>query len=387
MLEMARALKRMIDKDLIEAPKRTIRFLWVPEFAGTVPYIKAYLERTRNTLAVINCDMIGEDLHLTGGTFNVTCTPDSMPSYLNDVVVNFTILADGLNLRSVNGSNHPFAYRIRPFGGGSDHYIFNDGALSVPSVMFGHGDTFHHTSLDTPDKVDPSELRRVCFTALGSTYYMANAAEKEAKDMALLITRNGISRMSQDYYDSLSLMHRADDAKKLHSAYEQVLNVIEHSLQREIQAVRSTRIFVKEEKTIKEIQGYTENLSELGNNFRAEAQKFYSGLCRTLGIKLKPITLTAEEKRLQRIVPLRSKDFVCPLQSEYVEEKLGQGVLGQIKLRGYAAYEAVNFADGKKSLYDIARAVSAEFGPVDAKDVEVFFKILEKAGLFRLNTL
>lgn len=387
MLEMARALKRMIDEDLIEAPKRTIRFLWVPEFAGTVPYIKAHLERTRNTLAVINCDMIGEDLHLTGGTFNVTCTPDSLPSYLNDVVVNFTLLADGLNLRSVNGSNHPFAYRIRPFGGGSDHYIFNDGALSVPSVMFGHGDTFHHTSLDTPDKVDPSELRRVCFTALGSTYYMANAAEKEARDMALLITRNGISRMSQDYYDSLSLMHKAENAKKLHSAYEQVLNVVGHSLQRETQAVRSTRIFVKEEKTWKEIQGYTKNLSELGNNFKTEAQKFYSDLCRTLGIKPKPMALTAEEKRLQRIVPLRSKDFVCPLQSEYVEEKLGQGVLGQIKLRGYAAYEAVNFADGKRSVYDIARAVSAEFGPVDAKDVEDFFKILEKAGLFRLKTL
>jgi aminopeptidase-like protein len=387
MLEMARALKRMIDEGLIEAPKRTIRFLWVPEFAGTVPYIKAHLERIRNTLAVINCDMIGEDLHLTGGTFNVTCTPDSLPSYLNDVVVNFTRMADGLNLRSVNGSNHPFAYRIRPFGGGSDHYIFNDGALSVPSVMFGHGDTFHHTSLDTPDKVDPSELRRVCLIALGSTYYMANAAEKEAKDMALLITRNGISRISQDYYDTLSLMHGAEDANKLHAAYKQVLNVIEHSLKREVQAVRSTSIFVKEEKTRREIQSYTENLNKLGNNFKTETQKFYSGLCRTLGTKPKPMALTAEEKRLQRIVPLRSKDFVCPLQSEYVEEKLGQGVFGLIRLRGYAAYEAVNFADGKRSLYDIARAVSAEFGPVDAKNIEAFFKILEKAGLFRLKTL
>ena len=163
--------------------------------------------------------------------------------------------------------------------------------------------------------------------------------------------------------------------------------MIEHSLQRESQAVRSTRIFAKEEKTRKEIQGYTENLSELGKNFKTEAQRFYSGSCRTLGIKQKPMALTAEEKRLQRIVPLRSKDFVCPLQSEYVEEKLGQGVLGQIKLRGYAAYEAVNFADGKRSVYDIARAVSAEFGPVDAKDVEDFFNILEKAGLFRLKTL
>ncbi len=387
MLEMARALKRMIDEGLVEPPKRTIRFLWVPEFAGTVPYIKAHLERTRNTLAVINCDMIGEDLHLTGGTFNVTCTPDSLPSYLNDVVVNFTRLADGLNLRSVNGSNHPFAYRIRPFGGGSDHYIFNDGALSVPSVMFGHGDTFHHTSLDTPDKVDPSELRRVCLIALGSTYYMANAAEKEAKDMALLITRNGISRISQDYYDALPLLHRAEDAKKLHSAYQQVLNVIEHSLQREIQAVLSTGIFVKDRNARKEIQAYTQNLNALGKGFNTESQKFYSDLCRTLGTKPKQITLTADEQRLQRIVPVRSKDFVCPLQSEYVEEKLGQGVLRQVRLRGYTTYEAVNFADGKRSLYDIARAVSAEFGPVAAKDVETFFQILEKAGLFKLKTL
>lgn len=387
MLEMARALKRMIDDGLIQPPKRTIRFLWVPEFAGTVPYIKAHLERTRNSLAVINCDMIGEDLHLTGGAFNITCTPDSLPTYLNDVVVNFTRLADGLNLRSVNGSNHPFAYSIRPFGGGSDHYIFNDGALSVPSVMFGHGDTFHHTSLDTPDKVDPSELRRVCLIALGSTYYMANASEKEAKEMALLITRNGISRISQDYYDALSLMNRVEDSKNLHSAYKQVLNVIEHSLQREIQAVLSTHVFIKDGNTRNEIQAQTQNLRALGNSFKAEAQRFYSSSCRALGIKTNQMILTAEEKRLQRIIPVRSEDFVCPLQSEYVEEKLGQGVFGQIKLRGYAAYESVNFADGKRSLYDIARAVSAEFGPVDAKEVESFFKILEKAGLFKLKTM
>jgi aminopeptidase-like protein len=387
MLEMARALKKMIDKGLINKPKRTIRFLWVPEFAGTVPYIKAYLERTRNTLAVINCDMIGEDLHLTGGTFNVTCTPDSLPSYLNDVVVNFTKLADRLNLRSMNGSNHPFAYRIRPFGGGSDHYIFNDGALSVPSVMFGHGDTFHHTSLDTPDKVDASELRRVCFVALGSTYYMASASEEEAKNLARLIARNGISRLSEDYYDTLPRMFEADDAAKLHEAYKQVLNVVEHSLQREIQSVRSTHAFVKNAQTKKEIDRTTENLTLLGNGLSKEAQKLYADLCRKFGMKPKPVTLTAEEKRLSRVVPLRAEDFVCPLQSSYVEEKLGQGIMRPLKLRGNAAYEAINFADGKRSIYDIARAVSAEFGPVNAKDVEDLFKILEKTELFRLKTM
>ena len=49
-LEMARALKKMVDKGLLEPPKRTIRFLWVPEFSGTVPYIQAHLQRIRNTL-------------------------------------------------------------------------------------------------------------------------------------------------------------------------------------------------------------------------------------------------------------------------------------------------------------------------------------------------
>ena len=387
MLEMARALKKMVDKGLIEPPKRTIRFLWVPEFAGTVPYIQAHLKRTRNTLSVINCDMIGEDIHLTGGTFNITCTPHSMPSYLNDVVVNFTILAEKLKLRSMNGSNHPFAYRVRAFSGGSDHYIFNDGALKVPSVMFGHGDIFHHTSLDTPDKVDASELRRICFIALGSTYYLAKASDKEAKDMSRLVARNGLSRLSSDYYDGLSRMYEAEKAENLHEAYKQVLNVIEHSGRRETQAVLSTRIFVKDRQVERKIEDFTENIKTLSSGFKREAQKIYKNLCREWGIKPERIILTAEEKRLSRIVPLRAEDFVCPLQIDYIEAKLGKGILDKIKLPRYGAYEALNFVDGERSVFDITRAVSAEFGPVNIKDIKNFFKIIEKAELIRLKNI
>ncbi|UCC38460.1 MAG: DUF4910 domain-containing protein [Candidatus Aminicenantes bacterium] len=385
MLEMARALKEMIDKGLVDPPRRTIRFLWVPEFNGTVPYIQAHLERTRSTLSVINCDMIGEDLHLTGGTFNITCTPDSMPSYLNDVVVNFTRLAEGLNLKSINGSNHPFAYRIRPFSGGSDHYIFNDGALKVPSVMFGHGDIFHHTSLDTPDKVDSSELRRVCFVALGSSYYLASASEEEAREMARLITRNGLSRLSADYYDSLSQMLEAGNSKALHRAHMQVLNVIEHSAKREAQAVLSTQVFVDDNKIKKEIESFTKNLKTMSVAFRDETQKVYRGLCQKFQMKPKPITLTAEEKRMKQVIPVRAENFVCPLQTEYIEEKLGQGILNNLKLRRYAAYEALNFVDGQRSILDITRAVSAEYGQIDVQDVYDFFSVLEKAELVKLK--
>ncbi|MGD2295965.1 MAG: DUF4910 domain-containing protein [Candidatus Aminicenantes bacterium] len=387
MLEMARALRRMVDLGLIEPPKRTIRFLWVPEFAGTVPYIKAHLERTRNTLSVINCDMIGEDLHLTGGTFNITCTPDSVPSYLNDVVVNFTRLAESLNLRSLNGSNHPFAYRIRPFSGGSDHFIFNDGALRVPAVMFGHGDTFHHTSLDTPDKVDASELRRVCFIALGASYYLASAAEEEAREISRIISRNGLSRLSEDYYDSLGQMLAAENAENLFQSYKHVLNVIEHSAKREMLSVLSTLVFVQDEPVKKWIKNSTGNLQTLRSAFQIETQKHYKNQCQKMGVKPRAIKQSAEERTMSRIIPVRSENFVCPLQSDWLAEKLGPEVLEEIKLRRYTSYEALNFADGKRSILGITKAVSAEYGPVNIQDVLSFFRILERAGLMTLKKI
>ncbi len=387
MLEMARVLKKLVDSGLIEPPRRTIRFLWVPEFAGTFPYIKAHLERTRSTLAVINCDMIGEDLHLTGGTFNITCTPDSVPSYLNDVVVNFTLLAESLNLRSVRGSQHPFVYKIQPFGGGSDHYVFNDGALKVPSVMLGHGDTFHHTSLDTMDKVDASELRRVCFIALGSSYFMANAAENEAKDMSRIISRNGFARLSFDYYDSLGLMLDAKNPDDLLDLYKQVLNVIEHSFKREMQSVLSTVVFADDDQVKKWIENSTGNLRTLRLTFQIEAQKHFKSLNQKFGVKPQEIQQNAEEKTLSRIVPVREKNFIGPLQMDWLVDKLGAEVLEEIKLQGYSSYEALNFVDGYRSILDIKKAVSAEFGPVKLQDVLSFFRVLERAGLVTLKKL
>jgi aminopeptidase-like protein len=385
MLEMARALKNMVDKGLIEPPRRTIRFLWVPEFAGTVPEVKAHLERTRNTLAVINCDMIGEDLHLTGGMFNITVTPDSVPSYLNDVVVNFAGLIDSLGLRSLNGSDHPFAYRVVPFGGGSDHYIFNDGALRVPAVMFGHDDTFHHTSLDSIDKVDASELRRVCSIALGSTIYLAGAQEPEAKDMARLITRNGLGRLAADYYDALRAVAAADNGGKLFDAAKQAMNVIERSTAREKEAVYSATRFGQGPEFKNEIAGFLINLDALGRLFKTEVGKTYRSLCLKFKVQPQEIAPTQDEKKFFDVVPVRAESFVCPLETDYLVEKLGSDAVGQIRLRGNAAYEALNFVDGKRSVYDITKAVSAEYGPQKVEDIFGFFQVLEKAELVKLT--
>jgi hypothetical protein len=386
MLEIARALKRLVDTGAVPAPRRTIRFLWIPEFNGTVPYIKAHLDRTRNTLAAINCDMIGEDLHKTGGAFNIVATPASLPSYLNDVVVNFTRAIDGLNLRSMNGSDHPFVWNLEPFSGGSDHYLFNDGALKVPSVMFNHGDTFHHTSLDTPDKVDPSELRRVSVIALESVYFLAGAQRAEAEAVARLVARNGAGRLAAEASDALEAILGAGDAAALYQTYSQALNVIGRSQAREKQAVLSTAIFTPEKDYPAKAAAWMEPLDVLAASYKNSASRVFREACAALKIKPELPKPSADKIAWSKVVPVRSPDFVCPLlELDYLIEKLGAGVMERLKLQDYAEYEAVNFADGRRSIHEITQAVAAEYGPQNIRDVAEFFSVLAEAGLFSLK--
>lgn len=382
MLEMARALKVLVDGKTLPAPRRTIRFLWIPEFAGTVPYIKAHLEQTRNTLAALNCDMIGEDLHLTGGRFTITATPDSNPDILTDVAVNFARLIDGLGLRSLNGSSHPFPWMVEPFGGGSDHWIYNDGALKVPSLMFGHGDTFHHTSLDTPDKVDPSELRRVSAMTLGIAYYLASAGESEALDMARLAVRNGLGRLAAEAGDALQTLAAAD-AAGMPAAYGQALNVLEHAGTRErAAAVSAARYAPAAAPAIGRLTG---PLSALEKALRSEIERIWRERCQSLRIKAQDPEVAEEEKALAGIVPVRKSDFACPVEMDFLVEKLGPGVEARIRLGENEAYEALNYADGKRSAADIARAVSATYGPQKGADILEYFKVLADAGLIEFK--
>ena len=385
LLEMARALKTMIASGSIERPKRTIRFLWVPEFNGLVPYIQAHLERTRNALAAVNCDMIGEDLHLTGGTLGIFRTPDSNPSYLNDVVANFASLAESLDLKSLNGSTHPFVWRSLPYSGGSDHVVFNDGALRVPSVMLNRDDTFHHTSLDTMDKVDPTELRRASFIALGAAYYLAAADEKDARAMARLVVRNGLGRHAADVYNSLEALESANDAGSLLAAYRYASNVNSSSGFREKASLLSTLAFVRNRAVEQGIRALAEPLAATQAALSKEVSRVYRERCTELGAKPTEPVLTEAEKALDGIVPVRAADFVCPLGSDFLAEELGSAALDSLEIRGDKAYEALNFVDGKRSLRDICLAVSAEFGPINPSQIDAFFRALEKAGLVRMK--
>ena len=185
LFEVYRTIKMLIEKKKILPPQRTIRFLWVPEFHGTIPWIMEKMEEEAfKPLFCINLDMCGEHPALVGYPFTFSQSSVSTPSYLNDLI---SMIID--NVKDDNqaveqgGWQFPWNYRINPFSGGSDHILFNDDPVRIPSVMFGHPDTFHHTNLDTIEKVDPTTMKRVGITTVTAT--ITAAYEKQYSNQIL----------------------------------------------------------------------------------------------------------------------------------------------------------------------------------------------------------
>ncbi len=174
LLELARAYKYVIDKEILKSPKRTIRFVWVPEFNGTVPWMKYHEDKMRNVLACINLDMIGEHQSKLGQPLEVNFAPRSTPSIINDITSLFVKkIADHPKGIAINGTKTPMSYRLRSYDGGSDHVLFIDSYFGIPSLMLGHNDPNWHSNVDTVEYCDSTELKRVIAMAFSISYILS----------------------------------------------------------------------------------------------------------------------------------------------------------------------------------------------------------------------
>jgi len=198
MIEMARTLKALIDTKKITPPARTIHFVWVPEIYGTMAYLANHREARRCgdwddprgvekwdpqkhqpcIVANLNMDMVGEDTVKTNGRFYFTRTPASVPSFLDTLLEDVLQQTKDASLYAGAGTHNYWPAEEIMLALGSDHEPFL--GLGIPASMLGHEpDWTHHTSEDTVDKTDASELLRVGTLATAAAYWMASATEKD----------------------------------------------------------------------------------------------------------------------------------------------------------------------------------------------------------------
>lgn len=382
-LDIACTLKDLIDSGRLPWPKRTLRFLWVPEWNGTMAYIDNHPEmvgpaRGGKCLANINMDMVGEHLELLHSKLILTRTPDSIPSVVNDVVENMAEMADRMDIRTPRGSLSAFNYRVTPYSGGSDHMMFID--LKIPGVMFSHSpDYTHHTSEDTPDKVDPVEIERCELVASATMLYLANLDPRQGVDLATLTLANAAGQLGDELrkaYDQVSTASK----ESVGSVWAEGQNMLNHATQRSVETLRSILLFNNDPMVKAVVEEMEKELNRQHAAYTAVLQEAAS----SQGYSASRPPVLVEEADMR--IPVRTTRG--PLNFDLPESKLSDTRAAwygseEFTLSSNARFELVNFINGRRTVTEIRNAVSAEFGSVKLKLVSRYLDDLVQAGVLK----
>ena len=401
-LETARVLKKLTAEGKIPPLRRSIRFLFVPEIEGTIAYLKKFPEIGKKFFANINEDMVGESLAKNRSYFSCVQTPWSLPTYLNDVMRSFvewteeTQRYDGqstlLPIWSPTGTRDPFPAVMDKHSGGSDHIVFVDGGVRIPAVMFiCWPDMWYHSSGDTPDKSDATQLKRVVFLSAAAAVCLAGAGPAETEKIIAEVAGRSFARLGQDKVRADRRLRDAAPAD-LHAAFKDVRNIMTQGFVRETDTLGSTRFFIKGDRRLESLlQIQLKAVEACRIPFAKALDEAYKARCLKEGLKPQPVALTADEIRLGKVVPVRTEKMTGPLDMMEFYTLIQNVEARPIIIKVSAMMDEIrNFIDGRKSILQIRDAVAAEADfmnmPAPAvQDVEKFLSLLEKYGYVKLK--
>jgi len=405
-LEAARVLHTLINEGRIPPPKRTIRFLWGPEFSGTGPWVKAHGDIMEKTLCNINMDMVGEWLVKNKAFMCLMRTTYGNPHYINDVMENYyRFVGEGNKERiqnrsgfykvahrivSPNGSDEPFYYSIETHYGASDHEVFNDWGVGVPGIMMiVWPDQWYHTSGDRPDKVDPTQMKRVAVIGAAGAYTVACADDDMAIRIAGETTSNGTRRLGHQLIRGLEELNNAT-AETLSAAYKKACIYIETAVVNEKATLASVNELADDQKKVGDyVKNMQKTIDDIGKTHLAALETHMQTAAQRLNTKPVKVQMTDEEKQANKIVP---KETAKVKMSGY---RGWQELISQVSRQERSKYpyqlnrsvtsELPLLINGKNSVYDIKIMLDAQYKDESSiKDIINYLEILKLAGLVEM---
>ena len=410
-LEIGRTWIKLIKEGTLPRPVRAVHFLWVPEIAYATEYWKKYPDFPKHVVAMTSMDIVGSNQSINKNEQRVLLTPYSFPSFLNDLYVQYLKWMEDTqaikyhNLRDTTpepgrymqdaiidpqGSQDPYHIRIMKHAGGSDHLPFLRSYPRVAGVHFMNWpDVHYHTSEDRPNYLDPTQLKRTAMITMCVSLAMANARPDDALLLAGLTAGHATERIGEDLTLAVEAL-RAASADQLAQAYKEGLVQIHQAYRREALAVRSNALLMGQNpKALASLKDIELSVVATENGDVAKLQSIYKavagqrGQTPVLTPPLKPSEVSASKLYPRHRDPNPYDDFSAAG---------GRASGGRPSMFGghreYSLYdeEAINFADGSRSILDIRDAVSAELGAIDVQTVEKFFRDLEKTGKWSIGT-
>ncbi len=397
-LEIGRALNKLVREERIPRPRRNIRFWWVTEISSQRQYFADNPEAHLQIWVNVNQDMVGANQ--AQGVMrkqNITRLPAARFHFFNDVVesiIEYMVAGNTSELAVAQngiqfypkphvahlGTRHRYNAEMIYFHNNSDHMPFNEAPIGVPATTFTNmPDHYIHSSDDDLWNVDRTQLGRNAASVALIAYTMASVDAESAAAMGAMTFGRGMERLGKNLRVGLTGMAVASN---LTAAYYEAADQVWYAAERERLALNSLR----------EIDPATERAVDelLGELDRREAQamrEVQMAYRHASGQSQPPTKIQSEaESTLSSVTP----DLVAG-PTEFLR---GRGrIRGVGGLHSLMAFEVLNAVDGKRSGFDIYRFVAAEareagayyFGIVTPEAVLQYLQNVADAGLIRLN--
>jgi len=400
-LEAARLLNRLIVEGKIPAPVRGIRFLWVPEFDGTIPWVNMHLDRVKKAICNINLDMVGLNLRENKSFLCFNRSGFSTATYANDVMencyryvgeTNMEGITDNLGRRGFSkrivaptGTDDPFYYRIISLYGSSDNAVFNDWRINVPGLkMNTWPDNYYHSSEDTPDKCDPTQLRRAVFITAATAYTLALADDQMALRLVSEVFTSATVRLGIQAGKSNDMVWRSEK-ENIQPRYKRAAYNLEGSTLAEIAALEKIRQISTQPQVMNLVSSRKQKLDDQLQIQLTSLREVMVSRCNMLGIPPADLKQDEEEKAAAKIVPVPTEkaktigstgNIFSGVSPEFMNENPYNKIVN--------TDEAAGLANGTRNLLQIKKMIDAQFereSPL--KDIVNFYKILKQVELMR----
>jgi len=404
LLEAARALNALIGRGALDRPRRGIRFLLMPEYFGTVAYLSRNEELIPRMVCGLNLDMVGADQELCGSTLIAESPPRCTPSFAGDLAA--LIAADMAGgSRTPDGTQQiPRVRQVRTrFSGGSDHHVLSDPMVGVPSPMLIQWpDRHYHTTHDLPDKIDPDMLALAAGAAATYAYFCASAGRAEATWLLGEMTASFASEVHSEAGRRLRKLFaesepKAERASRALSEMDRVLRLLLEWKRSDLRSL--TRLVDgadSGEGWLDLIRAAEEKLVSAVNEEQCRARRAIRGWAEKHG--LGEVSAPGEpapsdaDTRAAGIVPRRRfkgpmnfPPYLAALPDD--DRRTARESLTKFgSTAGALATHALLWADGKRSLAEIADLVEGETGLRDTSALIEYAELLDKMGLLELIT-
>jgi hypothetical protein len=406
-LEMGRTFIRLVKEGKLPKPKRAIHFLWVPEISGTNAWLAKHADVKSRLIADLNFDMEGLGLTKGRSLWTLDRTPDTFPSFLNDVAqstmefvantnrerVRFRARGYAFSLPVVapNGSHDPFYISVDKHYGASDHVVYmNNG---IPAVIFATWpDPFYHSSQDTPDKLDSTQFKRVAVVGTAAMTVLATADDGMAARVAAESLGRSAARMGEAERKGLGYLADATmDAAQLLEAYKEARNTVRHQTEVEKGVIRSSAVLYASANDAKQklLAKLEEEIEQRGAALQNEVKTFYQAQAQRMGTTPAEPMPTELEKQAARWVVERvggggfgalqaAIQKLSPEERPAVEAALA-------KIPQHMTAELNILVGKKKTVLEIRDFLAGEFDPLPLADAIEYFRVQEKLGLMKMT--